>query len=154
MNNDWKNDRAEGSMKQHELENMKKASEVFKKIKIVEKTPIEQLADNISAWENNNGESFTDYFMHDNVKDRSWAFWVLGKGFHEHANRIIDELLAGETCLDQDMLYEIYSEDVDDREELNENADKNKLLWAEFLLATPFYTEKITKWFEEGDNKI
>lgn len=43
--------------------------------------PIQVLKDRIIAWEHDAGESFTDYFMHDNVADRSWAFWLLGKGY-------------------------------------------------------------------------
>jgi hypothetical protein len=112
---------------------------------------VQELADKIHQWEHNAGESFTDYFMHDNVKDNSWAFWCLGKGFNEHGNNIIRELLAGNTCLDQELLYEIYpTYDTDESDKwIPENHHKNVLLWAEFLLDTPFYFNKVKNFFDE-----
>jgi hypothetical protein len=112
----------------------------------------QELVDKILQWEHNAGESFTDYFMHDNVKDNSWAFWCLGKGFLEHGNIIINEILAKNTCIDQEVLYEIYpTYDTDETEKwIPENHDKNVLLWAEFLLSTPFYFDKVMKFFEEN----
>lgn len=50
---------------------------------------IEAMAARIRKWEMRAGESFTDYYMHDKVKNVSWAFWLLGKGFNERANELI-----------------------------------------------------------------
>lgn len=97
--------------------------------------------DEIHNWEAEAGEDFTDRFMHDNVKDLSWAFWVLGKGFTEHALNIIKEIEAGETCIDQDVLYTIYPD--------WEDHDKNVEIWAEFLSATPSYITRTLKFFTE-----
>jgi len=105
----------------------------------------EQLATKILKWENDSGESFTDYFMHDHVKNVSWAFWLLGKGFHEFALVIIRELEKGEKYIDQETLYEIHSEETDSYE----NHEKNVLIWAEFLVATDSYVERVTKFFEQ-----
>lgn len=111
---------------------------------------IQELADKITEWEHHAGESFTDNFMHDNVKDYPWAFWLLGKGFNERANYIIARLMEGETCLDQELLYEPYP--TRDEHGLNwsvEEYEKNVLLWAEFLLATPYYHKKVTRFFDK-----
>lgn len=141
---------------------------------------VEELANNIKQWESEAGESFTDYFMHDNVADNSWAFWLIGKG-HKRGVDIVHQLLAkkkkGKTfiCLDQDLLYNVhqdpdvvyeYDEDGDisevetrrayddipyDYVEAAKRFHLDALLWAEFLLATPFYTKKITEWLEENE---
>lgn len=110
----------------------------------------QELADKISEWEHNAGESFTDYFMHDNVKDNSWAFWLLGKGFAERANEIILEILAGNDCLDQELLYEVYPTYDEDDKWIEESDDKNRLLWAEFLIGTPYYLSKTLDFFNEN----
>ena len=111
----------------------------------------EELIEKINNWVENAGESFTDYFMHDNVKDTSWAFWLLGKGYTEHANKIINEILAGETCIDQEILYEIFPEYVGGEtiSWSRDNYDKNLVLWAEFLVATPYYLNKVTEFLTE-----
>lgn len=111
----------------------------------------QELTEKIGKWEHSAGESFTDYFMHDNVKDNSWAFWLLGKGFTEKANEIIDEILAGNKCIDQEVLYEIYPVYNDEDNNFSEdNYDKNMDLWAEFLSATPFYLNKVTEFLKEN----
>lgn len=121
--------------------------------------PIQILKDRITAWEYNAGESFTDYFMHDNVADRSWAFWLLGKGYTVRANEIIEEIVRQQEskayiCLDQELLYDIHGEYTWDEESKThnwsqENYDKNVMLWAEFLLATPLYTNRVEEFFKE-----
>jgi len=106
----------------------------------------QELVLKINDWEENAGESFTDYFMHSNVKDLNWAFWLLGKGFKDKALEIIDLISKGETCIDQDILYEIYSEYDDDFVPYNKNVE----IWAEFLVSTPFYLKKVIDFFEEN----
>lgn len=111
---------------------------------------IEELAQQIHDWEVEAGESFTDYFMHSSVRDVSWAFWLLGKGFSERANEILNEVEAGNTCLDQELLYEIYPSSVyeNGRDSWNkENYYKNVLLWSEFFLATEIYTKRVEEFF-------
>ena len=110
----------------------------------------EQLVKNIHIWENTVDESFTDYFMHDNVNDGSWAFWLLGKGFTEQALTIINEIANGNMCIDQETLYEVFPVYNDDHTEwYREIYDKNVELWAEFLTATPYYTNIIIEWLKE-----
>lgn len=115
---------------------------------------IKELFDKINAWVENAGESFTDYFMHDNVKDNSWAFWLLGKGYTEHANIIIVEILGGNNCIDQEVLYEVFPEYLDDEGSVwsRENYEKNVMLWAEFLLSTPYYSDKVNKFLNKNEN--
>ena len=100
----------------------------------------QQFIDQIKKFEYEAGESFADYFMHDNVKDLSWSFWLLGKGFTERALEIISEIEKGETCIDQELLYFIYP-DPDDT--------NNIYLWAEFLSATPSYITRTQRFFKE-----
>lgn len=120
---------------------------------------IKELAKKIIDWENDAGESFTDYFMHDNVADRSWAFWLLGKGYTSRANEIIEEIVKQQNskvhiCLDQELLYDIHDQEpwdeVSKTHNWNQkNYDKNVMLWSEFLLATSLYTQRVQDFFKE-----
>ena len=110
----------------------------------------EELFQKIREWEIDVAESFNDRFSHDNISDQSWAFWLLGKGYIEHANRIIDEILKGEKCIDQVLLYDVY---VDGKCVLWEDAIvENTKLMAEFLTSTSYYTNKVTEFFNDEEN--
>lgn len=110
----------------------------------------EEVFDKICKFEEDYGESFFDYFTHDNVNDSSWAFWLLGKGFNEKANQIIQLILEGEECIDQDILYEVYSSDTLEEDVWNEEIwNKNMKLQAEFLCSTPYYLAKVEHFFNE-----
>lgn len=114
----------------------------------------EELVKRIQEWEGDHGESFTDYFMHDSVKALSWSFWLLGKGFTEHALNIIRGIENGKTYFDQEELFSIYPE-YEYSEEGNsswseENYDKNVEIWAEFLVATDSYQERVNRFFKEN----
>tara|TARA_R110000782_G_scaffold54693_2_gene115737 strand:+ start:2078 stop:2533 length:456 start_codon:yes stop_codon:yes gene_type:complete len=150
MSEDWKNDRAEASMREEETKKTALAAEEFKKShpKVI---TIVEMDDMIGKWESEAGESFCDNFMHDNVADNSWAFWLLGKGFTEIANEIILEILSGNQCIEQELLYEIYNT-YDGETWIQENYNENMLLWAEFLVSTPFYLEKTLNFFKDEDN--
>jgi|SRR5579872_4357088 len=111
----------------------------------------EALAAKIRAWEFNAGESFIDYYMHDNVKNVSWAFWLLGKGFTERANFLIDLIQAGNKCIDQELLYELYNNPEDPANWSTALYLKDVLLWAEFLVASDRYWKAICEWFAEND---
>lgn len=104
----------------------------------------------IIAWEREAGESFTDYYMHDNVRDVSWAFWLLGKGFVERANEILNEINADKKlCLDQELLYDIYpTYEGEDCSWNEDNFYKNVKLWAEFLVSSDIYLQRTTEWFD------
>lgn len=107
----------------------------------------EALAVKIREWEMNAGESFTDYYMHDRVKNVSWAFWLLGKGFSQRANFLIDMITASQ-YLEQEILYDLHG----DLEEWSEEThQQNILLWAEFLVASDRYWKDISEWFAEHD---
>lgn len=152
---DFKSDRAEHEMQEAGKEIMAKAAEKERLEKenslLIEKNAAQEIFDKIKEWEHSYGESFTDRFMHDNVRDNSWAFWLLGKGYAEHANAIIIEILAGDTCIDLEVLYNIYPEynDEDGADWNEENYYKNAMLWAEFLVSTPFYLDKVNEFFKE-----
>lgn len=113
-------------------------------------TPLE-LVEKIRDWEMDAGEGFYDYFAHDRVSNVSWAFWLIGKGFNEHGIAILEEHnKEGNTTnyVGQEELYEIYPT-YNGEKWSEENHEKNLLLMAEFLLATPIYTKRLTDWFEE-----
>ncbi len=104
----------------------------------------------ICDWESNAGEDFMDYYMHDNIKNASWAFWLLGKGYIEHANIIVKLILDGERCIDQETLYYVYPIDYKYTNEINEeNYNKNIMLWSEFLVSTDFYTDSFLEFIKE-----
>lgn len=107
----------------------------------------EELHDNITDWEGDCGESFNDYFSHDHINDASWAFWLLGKGFHIQANLIINEILTEKTCIDQEILYDVFPTYDEDDNFIEENYDKNLMLISEFLVSTPYYLKMINEWF-------
>lgn len=116
---------------------------------------IDDMFNKIIEWEHDAGESFTDYYMHDCVREVSWAFWLLGKGFVERANQILNEVEADtKYCLDQELLFDIYPSYVDYEKEScgyswnEENYHKNVRLWAEFLVSSDIYLRRITEWFE------
>ena len=111
----------------------------------------EKLAEKISEWCEDAGESFTDYFMHDNVNDSDWANWLLSKGFSEKAHEILGLIEEGETCIDQDVLYEVYSEHDDNGKYDFTAYDKNIEVWADFLVSTPTYLKKVIDFFEENN---
>ena len=120
--------------------------------------PIQVLKDRIRSWEQDAGESFTDYFMHDNVAYRSWAFWLLGKGHTIRANKIIEEIVKqeskGRLSLSQELLFDVHGEytwnEDTQKETWHEDLyDKNVMLWAEFLLATSLYTGRVEEFFKE-----
>ena len=120
----------------------------------ISKESINTMFQRIIAWERDAGESFTDYYMHDNVRDVSWAFWLLGKGFVERANEILNEVNDDKIlCLDQELLYDIYPSYEGEDCSWNEvNYYKNVLLWAEFLVSTDIYLQRITEWFDNYPN--
>lgn len=108
----------------------------------------EELFDKITDWEADAGESFNDYFSHDSIKDSSWAFWLLGKGFTDHANEIINQILSQTTCIDQAVLYDIFPIRDENDNFIFENYEKNLMLISEFLVSTSFYLKMVTDWFD------
>lgn len=110
---------------------------------------IQETFEKILKFEQEAGESFTDYFMHDNVNDNAWATWLQEKGFTENAKVIFDEIADGNNCIDQDVLYEIYDENPD-KEWSNEEHEKNVMLWAEFLSSKPEYLEEVNDFFKDN----
>ena len=112
---------------------------------MIERT-IAGLASTIRNWELTAGESFTDYYMHDRVKNVSWAFWLLGKGFQARANFLID-MITISSYLEQEILYELYGDPENWTEETH---FQNVELWAEFLIASDRYWNEIVQWFKEN----
>lgn len=116
------------------------------------KKEVREIFDIIAKFEMEQGESFNDCFSHDNISDNSWAFFLMGKGHVEHGNKIIDEKLKGNTCIDQELLYHVKptgESDLDIKENY-ENWEYNMTLMAEFLAATQYYTIKFYFWNEKN----
>jgi len=118
----------------------------------------QELVEKIRQWEVDAGESFNDYFAHDNISNISWAFWLIGKGFKEHGNAILAEHSKPGNDLHyvgQEELYDIYptyvgQNEYGDPKWIEENYEKNVLIMAEFLLDTPIYTKRVLDWFEKN----
>jgi len=107
---------------------------------------VKEIFDVMCNFEMEMGESFNDYFSHDNVADNSWAFFLLGKGHTKHANHIIGEILRGETCIDQEELYDVKSYDDDN---VGGDWEFNMELMAEFLSSSDYYRDKFLTWIKE-----
>jgi hypothetical protein len=101
--------------------------------------------------------------MHDNIKDDHWAFWLIGKGFTARGRIILEQLLKGETCLDQTLLYYPNSSVVRDEHgdpygdsegAMEEMYERDVDLWAEFLTSSPIYITNVMSFLidEELDN--
>ncbi len=107
-----------------------------------------QLAKKIEEWENKYSESFSDYFMHDNINDFSWSNFLKEKGHTEKANEIEDEhKLSDGKIMDQEFLYNVYPE-YSGNKFMDENKKKNVLLWSEFIANNPEYLEKAVEFFK------
>jgi hypothetical protein len=112
---------------------------------------VEDAVTRIIDWEIEAGETFMDYFMHDTVDDGAWAYWLLSRGHVKHANNILMEILSGEKCIAQDVLYEVYDEREGDNGYSEENIVKNIELMAEFLVADSKYLEKLNQFLENKE---
>lgn len=115
----------------------------------VDREAIQVMYKRIIDWQMDVGESFTDYFMHDRVKDVSWGFWLLGKGYTKRANEILEEVQAGNKCLDQELLYHVHNED--DPNYYSHGYYQDIALWAEFLCSTRIYIDRVNEFFAEYD---
>lgn len=121
-----------------------------------------RIKDLISEFEIKAGESFTDYFMHSQVSEVAWAYFLMGKGHDKRANAILNLLDTGETCLDQSLLFEINSAIIED--DLGDSGehyietlgvDKHKALynkdidlWAEFISKDVESSKRVKAFFE------
>ncbi len=92
------------------------------------------------------GEDFFEYFADEKINIESWAFFLLGKGYIEHANKIIDITYnhdfttLGDPYIKYKYKYSVYPERVNG-EYLEVNHDKNLMLMAEFISVVPYYTK-------------
>lgn len=130
---------------------------------------INAYAERIQNFEIGAGESFTDYFMDDEVFYTSFAFWLLGKGFQERANFQINEINrrgGPREFSDQELMFDVYASPLKEFEgelvcmqlgsgpELYEAQQKDYLLWAEFLTSSDRYKvpfDAYLKNFEAGN---
>lgn len=110
----------------------------------------QELFEKIVAWEFEAGESFIDHFMDDNVKPVSWAFWLLGKGYKEHANKLINMIQAQERP-DQHELFEMHTYELGPDNFDGDLYEKDLLICAEFLTDSERYLKAIEEWFKENE---
>lgn len=134
-------------------------------IHIPSQSDINQYADFIINWEYAAGEEFLDYFMDDTVFVNSWAFWLLGKGFNQRANFLIESILNDHIDnLDTDSKYhinltelylfpdenEIHASSTVDEKLHNELFEMDAKLWVEFLLSTKVYKNIFLDWISSN----
>lgn len=136
---------------------------------VPEQSDIQQYTDFIIDWESYAGEEFLDYFMDDAVFVNSWAFWLLGKGFNQRANFLIESILNDHIDnLDTDSKYHINLTDLylfpdeneihaintveyrDDEKLHNELFEMDVKLWVEFLLSTKVYKNIFLDWISSN----
>lgn len=136
---------------------------------VPEQSDIQQYTDFIIDWEYHAGEEFLDYFMDDTVFVNSWAFWLLGKGFNQRANFLIESILNDHIDnLDTDSKYHINLTELylfPDENEIhaintveysvdeklhNELFEMDVKLWVEFLLSTKVYKDIFLYWISSN----
>lgn len=112
---------------------------------------VDAMVEAIRDWELKAGESFTDYFL-DDYPLGSWAYWLLGKGHAEWANKIINANEKGD-YVDQELKFEGFESytygaggQSDWQEELYM---KNVRVWAEFLVESDQYFRRVSEFFKE-----
>lgn len=124
---------------------------------VVSRKPAE-LAKQIRDWERQAGESFTDYYMDDRVKEVSWAFWLLafdGGRHSDRANYLIDELTARKSLGQEEKFHLFYDPEMswgsthDEWLAAEEVYFQDFMLWAEFLTASDRYFNDIEDWLTE-----
>jgi len=104
----------------------------------------------IRDWEHQAGESFTDYFL-DNYPLGSWAYFLLGKGYKDWANKIINMNESNE-YVDQSDKFEWFDayQSGDWKEE---DYLLNVKIWAEFLVESDQYYRRVNDFFVEYDKE-
>lgn len=107
---------------------------------------IQEIVDWIRHWECFAGESFHDYFTHDTVEDEDWLPFLREKGFNERADEIVEDSKGHSCCLDQHLLYDIYSYEKWNEEDYQ----KDLALMAEFFLRNPQYYGEFQKFMAEN----
>lgn len=112
---------------------------------------VQKLAQTLRDWEMDAGESFTDYYMDDRVKPVSWAFWLLGKGYTEKANKLIDDITARRSVGQMDTFHIHYADGMSwsDWDAADATYFKDFLIWADFLCASDRYFKDIKEWLED-----
>lgn len=128
---------------------------------------IKAYAERIQNFECEAGESFTDYFMDDEVFYTSFAFWLLGKGFQERANFQINEInrRGGPSGFsDQELMFDVHASplkkvegeivcwQLDSGAELDEARQNDYLLWAEFLTSSDRYKAPFDSYLENFES--
>ena len=126
----------------------------------------------ILEWEHRTEMDFLEVFFEDIVFLNSWACWLLGKGFNQRANFLIESILGNRSkYLDDDSKFHVnltelchfteedeihanhivsFSEDEDVYTKLYE---MDVRLWVEFLLSTKVYSKIFLEWIEEKKKK-
>lgn len=111
---------------------------------------VDAMAKAIRDWELDAGEGFTDYFL-DNWAFGSWAYWLLGKGHTEWANKIIN-INESKGYVDQEDKFEFFPSYVEcdkygERWE-EEEYMKNVRVWAEYLTESDQYFRRVNEFFD------
>lgn len=147
--------------------------------KVVTEEEVMNYADRIRAFEYGAGESFTDYFMDNNVYENSWAMWLNGYAtatgnvnLIQRSNALISDVIRTSESgrhLCQHWKFDINSEpewcwDIehcehicwgsDDIDDVENAYRQDHILWVRFLTSNQHYKtildEYLTK-FENGE---
>lgn len=101
----------------------------------------EDLLTKILEWEKRNEiieDNFFEAFCEYYIDYFHWAFWLLGKGFHDEALRII----IGCDQMDIDHVFELFTDKSDNLE-----------LLIEYIIASNFYTDELESFFAEFEDE-
>ena len=134
-------------------------------VEVISKDLILDYANRIRNFECSAGECFLDYYFSTKVKSVSWAFWLLGKGYLERANMIINEVTKfGDKYNACEVLYFVnyapIKVDVDGNKHVvemhwDEGYKEYFLdcqLWSEFLISSDRYKGDFDKWLNNVES--
>lgn len=119
---------------------------MYKEIKTIDDT-----ISVIIEFEIETSKRFDESFMYVNVDNGSWAYWLLAKGYVNHANIILMEIMNDSENINSAVLYQVFNEKEEDFKLNDENMIKNVKLIAEYLVETPLYLDKLNKFIEQNN---
>lgn len=106
-------------------------------------------------WEQEMGESFQDYFSHDNFDEDKWIKFLENKGHKDYAEYLRQEKYSshmGILCQDEIFhIYPLYSDDGEDFYE--ENYNKNITLQLEFIISNENLVSRFIEFLKEDNDR-
>ncbi len=124
---------------------------------------VNSIFDKIIDWENRVQEDFTDNYMHDCIDWEQWTEFLIKNGYEERAAHIKYQMDKGNSCIDQQLLFnvnlcEAIPEEDDaeeavsysrERDKWHELYEKDVTLWAKYIVETPQELFDFLEWIDK-----